>query len=152
MAKQEELIKKVSVYYTNRQYINAILDPDDVTKILRVWDWYCAKKLDPKAPIWEKEDLYERWLDEPFDVKAWEQASIPYAKGTIPADFARSIKWAYRMSERETKPKKGKIVAIMKGEKLTSEEFMEAFEGSRIYKKEVTAHQDEADFKAVKVW
>lgn len=93
---------------TNRTFINCMLDPAEVTKIMRVWKWYCDKKLDPGAPIWVKEDLYEVWLDEPFDNRAWAMACTPYAKGTIPKDFARSIRWAYRICNDDTPKKKGK--------------------------------------------
>ena len=86
---------------TNRMFINVMLDPADVTKILRVWKWYCDKKLEPGSPIWVKEDLYEVWLDEPFDNRAWAMACTPYAKGTIPKDFARSIRWAYKICSHD---------------------------------------------------
>ena len=151
-------VKVNAVPCTNRAYINIQLDPDDVTKILRVWEWYKAKKIDPKAPIWEVEALYEQWLDSPFDWNAWRMASTPYAKGTIPKDFARSIKWAYRMSNRETKPK-DKSGATVRGIELTREELEAIHPIDKKTEREIPVCKYEMDkwindvqFVARKVW
>ena len=93
--------------FTNRQFINKLLDPEDVPKILRVWDRYIAMRCDKYAPLWVKEGLYEEWLDSPFDRKAWYDAGIIRAlPGSIPNGYAKSVK-------RFTKP----IAA--EGEKFT---------------------------------
>lgn len=78
---------------TNKIFINTMLEPEDVTKIMRVFNWWLDKKCDRYAPIWEKERLWEEWLESPFDQKAWVNAGIPRAlPGSIPKGYCKSVK------------------------------------------------------------
>lgn len=78
---------------TNKIFINTMLEPEDVTKIMRVFNWWLDRKCDRYAPIWEKERLWEEWLESPFDQKAWANAGIPRAlPGSIPKGYCKSVK------------------------------------------------------------
>lgn len=78
---------------TNRMFINTMLEPEDVPKIIRVWDRYLEKRAKHEVPIWIKEQLYEEWLELPFNVGAWNDAGVSRAvPGSIPKIYTRSIK------------------------------------------------------------
>jgi hypothetical protein len=78
---------------TNKMFINTMLEPEDVTKIMRVFNWYLEKHCDRYAPIWVKEALYEEWLTLPFDQAAWASAGIRRsAPGSIPKDYTKSVR------------------------------------------------------------
>lgn len=78
---------------TNKIFINTMLEPEDVTKIMRVFTWWLDKKCDRYAPIWVKEQLWEEWLESPFDQKAWISAGIPRAlPGSIPKGYCKSVR------------------------------------------------------------
>lgn len=78
---------------TNKVFINTMLEPEDVTKIMRVFNWWLEKRCDRYAPIWVKEALYEEWLNEEFDNKSWASAGIQRSEpGSIPKDYTRSVR------------------------------------------------------------
>lgn len=78
---------------TNRMFINISMEPEDVTKIIRVFNWWLASRCDRYAPIWVKEMYYEEWLESPFDQKAWASAGIPRAlPGSIPKGYCKSVR------------------------------------------------------------
>lgn len=108
--------------FTNRQFINTLLEPEDVTKILRVWDRYLAMKCDRYAPMWVKEGIYEEWLDSPFDRKAWYDAGVIRAlPGSIPKGYAKSVGRFVRPiaaeGERMTKKKESNEVIMRDSQK-----------------------------------
>lgn len=78
---------------TNKIFINTMLEPEDVTKIMRVFTWWLDTKCDRYAPVWEKERLWEEWLESPFDQRAWNSAGVPRAlPGSIPKGYCKSVK------------------------------------------------------------
>lgn len=97
---------------TNKEFVNVVMDPGEVNAFLRMWDTWLKNKEKPGEPIWIKEQRYEEFMNTEFSQKAWEDACAPKAlPGSVPKDFMRSIKWAFRLSGRdekveEKKPKK----------------------------------------------
>lgn len=79
MMNREEAVTPNGYVLTNRAFINTMLEPEDVTKIMRVFNWWLDSRCDRYAPIWVKEQFYEEWLESPFDNKSWVKAGIPRA-------------------------------------------------------------------------
>lgn len=78
---------------TNRVFMQTMLEPDDISKAIRVWERYLSNHCDRYAPIWVKEALYEEWLELPFDNKAWTDAGIKRAfPGSIPKNYVKQVK------------------------------------------------------------
>ena len=99
-ASQNEETLAEKYVLTNKIFINTMLEPEDVTKIMRVFTWWLNTKCDRYAPIWEKERLWEEWLETPFDQKAWISAGIPRAlPGSIPKGYCKSVKRFVRPME-----------------------------------------------------
>jgi hypothetical protein len=79
--------------FTNREFIVTLLEADDITKALRVWERYLNNHSNRYAPIWVKEMLYEEWLELPFDQKAWDDAGTKRAfPGSIPKNYVKQVK------------------------------------------------------------
>jgi hypothetical protein len=93
MNKNAETETETKHILTNKVFINTMLEPEDVTKIMRVFNWWLEKRCDRYAPIWIKEALYEEWLNEEFDNKSWASAGIQRSEpGSIPKDYCRSVR------------------------------------------------------------
>lgn len=94
---------------TNKEFVDVVMDPGEVNAFLRMWDTWLKNKEKPGEPIWIKEQRYEEFMNTEFSQKAWEDACTPKAlPGSVPKDFMRSIKWAFRLSGRDEKAEEKK--------------------------------------------
>lgn len=70
---------------SRREYFTLYCYVTDLATINRMFWRYAIPKISYEDPIWVKEDLYEKWLDEPFDYAEWDAASKRIDdKGSIP--------------------------------------------------------------------
>lgn len=94
---------------TNKEFVNVVMDPGEVNAFLRMWDAWLKNKEKPGEPIWIKEQRYEEFMNTEFSQKAWDDACTPKAlPGSVPKDFMRSIKWAFRLSGRDERAEEKK--------------------------------------------
>lgn len=94
---------------TNKEFVNVVMDPGEVNAFLRMWDTWLKNKEKPGEPIWIKEERYEEFMNMEFSQKAWDDACTPKAlPGSVPKDFMRSIKWAFRLSGRDERAEEKK--------------------------------------------
>ena len=59
---------------TNQEYFLAYCYVTDLPRIMRMWNRHLDVTIGQDAPMYEKEQEYERWLRDIFDGSEWEQA------------------------------------------------------------------------------
>ena len=59
---------------TNQEYFLAYCYVTDLPRIMRMWNKHLDATIGQDAPMYEKEQEYERWLRDIFDGSEWEQA------------------------------------------------------------------------------
>ena len=59
---------------TNQEYFLAYCYVTDLPRIMRMWNKHLDATIGQDAPMYEKEQEYERWLRDLFDGSEWEQA------------------------------------------------------------------------------
>ncbi len=58
---------------TNREFFLTYCVKQDLCAIYRYAMWELKLKFENK-PIWEKNEIYEKWLNQPLDVQKWNEA------------------------------------------------------------------------------
>jgi hypothetical protein len=59
---------------TNQEYFLAYCYVTDLPRIMRMWNRHLDNTIGQDAPMYEKEQEYERWLRDVFDGSEWEAA------------------------------------------------------------------------------
>lgn len=59
---------------TNQEYFLAYCYVTDLPRIMRMWNRHLDATIGQDAPMYEKEQEYERWLRDVFDGSEWEAA------------------------------------------------------------------------------
>lgn len=107
---------------TNREFSINVMDPGEANGFIRMWETWLKKVQKPYEPIWIKEQRYEEFMNMEFSPRLWEDACTPKATGTVPKDFMRSIKWAFRFTNRDEERAKKKREANPQREMTELEE------------------------------
>ena len=58
---------------TNREYFRTYCVKQDLCAIYRYAMWELKLKFENK-PLWEKTEIFEKWLDQPLDAEKWNDA------------------------------------------------------------------------------
>lgn len=66
------------VVLTNREYFVSfcVFYGNDLCRIWRMWLKHLDRTVGRDAPMWEKEQEYERWMDQKFDQNEWDAARL----------------------------------------------------------------------------
>jgi len=62
---------------TNRTYFSLYCTKEDLPVVVRYSQREMSARCDYHSPIWVKEEIFEKWLDEPFDQRKWDSAKNP---------------------------------------------------------------------------
>ena len=74
---------------TNREFFLISCDRDQFFQINRYAQRELSKRFKQEDPIWEKEKIYEQWLDEPIDIRKFEAAKLNRNGEAMPENYYR---------------------------------------------------------------
>lgn len=72
---------------TNREFFLISCDRGQFFQINRYAQRELSKRFKQEDPIWEKEKIYEQWLDEPVDIRKFEAAKLNRNGEAMPENY-----------------------------------------------------------------
>lgn len=72
---------------TNREFFIGCCDRERLAQINRYAQRALEKRVKPEDPIWTKEDAYEKWLNEPIDMRKFEAAKLDKNGHALPENY-----------------------------------------------------------------
>lgn len=76
-------------YVSNREFFALSCDRGHFFQINRYAQRELSKRFKQEDPIWEKEKIYEQWLDEPVDIRKFEAARLNSNGEALPENYYR---------------------------------------------------------------
>lgn len=72
---------------TNREYFTVCCNKEQLAQINRYAQRALEKRVKPEDPIWDKQEAFEKWMNETIDIRKFEAAKLDANGHSLPENF-----------------------------------------------------------------